>query len=257
MKKEVLNSLTELLRTQRKNYLKEFRQAEEDLETIAAERESELEEHAQEEQSARFLTRLDDRTLSAVKEIDAALERIIQGAYGVCEICHKTIAIARLRALPATRFCKKCAGKNETQPVLTAEEAEAPSKAPLPADLNLLSDQEMSETVREHVKEDGRVDMAELRVLCREGVVHLSGVLPSESEHQILQHIITDVLGLREVVDQIKIEELVWEREARTREVPPEVTVPGQEPPGTEDIVESHDAGEEFVAPAKPPPDEL
>jgi hypothetical protein len=47
-------------------------QAEEGLEAIAEERESELEEHAQEEQSARFLTRLDDTILFAVKEIDAA-----------------------------------------------------------------------------------------------------------------------------------------------------------------------------------------
>ena len=76
MKKERLNSLAELLHTQRNNYLQEFRKAEAALDSIAEERESELEEHAQEEQSARFLTRLDDRTLCAVKEIDAALELI-------------------------------------------------------------------------------------------------------------------------------------------------------------------------------------
>jgi RNA polymerase-binding transcription factor DksA len=257
MKTEILNSLTELLRTQRKDYLQEFRQAEENLEAIAAERESELEEHAQEEQSALFLTRLDDRTLFAVKEIDAALERIIKGAYGVCEICHKAITIARLRAVPATRFCKKCAARNETEVVSLGEAPEAPAEAAIPADLNLLSDQDIVETIREHVKEDGRVDLAELRIVTRKGVVHLSGVLPSESEHQILLHIMTDVLGLREIVDRIQVEELVWERDARTRTEPPEVIPPGQERPGTEDIVESHEEGEEFVAPAKPPPDEL
>ena len=113
MKKELLNSLADLLRSQRRKYLQEFRKAEAGLDSIAEERESELEEHAQEEQTARFLSRLDDRTLFAVKEIDAALERIIKETYGVCESCRKTIAAARLRALPATRFCRRCAGENE------------------------------------------------------------------------------------------------------------------------------------------------
>jgi hypothetical protein len=87
-------------------------------------------------------------------------------------------------------------------------------------------------------------------------VVHLSGALPSEPEHQILLQIVTDVLGLKEVVDRIQLEELVWERESRTKELPPEVLPPGQEAPGTEDIVESSEEGKEFIAPAKPTPDE-
>lgn len=257
MEKELLESLAQRLRAERSHFLQEFRRAEDSLEAIAAERESELEEHAQEEQSARFLTRLDDRTLFAVKEIDAALERIIKGTYGVCESCRRTIAVARLRALPATRSCRMCAKKKEKQAVVVTEAPEAPAEAQLPGDLNLLSDDDVTEAIHEHVKEDGRVDMAELRLRARKGVIYLSGLLPSESEHQILLHIITDVLGLREVVDQIQVEALVWEREARTREEPPEVTPPGQEPAGTEDIVESHDEGVEFVAPAKPTPDEV
>ena len=53
MKKELLNSLADLLRSQRRKYLQEFRKAEAGLDSIAEERESELEEHAQEEQTAR------------------------------------------------------------------------------------------------------------------------------------------------------------------------------------------------------------
>ena len=87
------------------------------MDAIAEERESELEEHAQEEQTARLLTRLDDQTLRAVKEIDAALQKILDGTYGKCEACHKPIAIARLRSLPAARFCRRCATKNESRPI--------------------------------------------------------------------------------------------------------------------------------------------
>jgi hypothetical protein len=83
-------------------------------------------------------------------------------------------------------------------------------------------------------------------------VVFLTGILPSETEHQILRQIVTDVVGLKEVVDHIQLETLLWEREGRTKEPAPEVTQPGQEAPGTEDIVESAEEGEEYVAPAKP-----
>ena len=256
MNKELLDSMTELLRCQRKTYLEEFRQAEKDLESIAEERESELEEHAQEEQSARLLTRLDNRTLEAVREIDAALERILKGAYGKCELCRKAISIARLRTLPATRFCKSCAARSERRPVAASGAPETVTAASVPPDLSLLNDREMAEAILEHLKEDGRIDMEELRVLTRKGVVYLTGALPSEAEHQILLQTLTDVLGFKEIVDHIEIEELLWENDRRTREKPPEEQPSWQDSAGTEDVVESHEEGKEFVAPAKPTPEE-
>jgi len=256
MNKELLDSMTELLRCQRKTYLEEFRQAEKDLESIAEERESELEEHAQEEQSARLLTRMDNRTLEAVREIDAALERILKGAYGTCERCRKAIPIARLRALPATRFCKSCAGRSERRPVAASGAPETVTAVSVPPDLSLLNDRELAEAILEHLKEDGRIDMEELRVLTRKGVVYLTGALPSEAEHQILLQTLTDVLGFKEIVDHIEIEELLWENDRRTREKPPEEQPSWEDSPGTEDVVESHEEGKEFVAPAKPTPEE-
>ena len=256
MDRNLLDMFAEQLRWQRKQYLDEFRRAEADLESIAEERESELEEHAQEEQSARLLKRMDDRTLHAVREIDAALGRVLKGNYGICEACGDTIMIARLRALPATRYCTDCEARNEKQTVAAPEEAKSPVVAHVPDDLSLLDDTELATAIREHLKEDGRVDAEELRIFCRDGVVHLSGVLPSEPEHQILLQIVTDVLGLKEVVDRIQLEELVWQRESRTKEPPPEVLPPGQEAPGTEDVVESSEEGKEFIAPEKPSPQE-
>ncbi len=256
MERNLLDQFAGQLRKQREQYLNEFRRAEADLESIAEERESELEEHAQEEQSARLLKRMDDRTLYTVREIDAALQRILNGNYGICEGCGNTITMARLHAQPATRYCMDCEARNEKQVLPLAEEASTSAPPPLPEDLSLLDDTELAEAIREHLKEDGRVDTEELRIACRNGVVHLSGVLPSEAEHQILLQIVTDVLGLKEVVDRIQQEELVWERESRTKEPPPDVLPPGQEAPGTEDIVESSEEGKEFIAPAKPTPEE-
>lgn len=53
-----------------------------------------------------------DRSIGAgiaakLSEIDAALERIEQGEYGVCEVCGRQIADERLEAVPATRFCRE------------------------------------------------------------------------------------------------------------------------------------------------------
>jgi len=256
MKKEVLDSLQQLLRGQRGHFLQEFRRAEQGLDVIAEERESELEEHAQEEQTARLLTRLDDQTLHAVKEIDAALQKILDGTYGRCEVCHKSISTARLRSLPATRFCRRCAAQSESPPITAGGAAETPPESPVPADLSLLSDNELPDAIREHLKEDGRIDMEELHVVCRKGAVYLSGSVPSEAEHQILLHTLTDVMGFKEIIDHLQVEALLWQTEKRTREVGPEIIQRWQEPPGTEDIVESAEEDKEFVAPAKPTPGE-
>ena len=256
MKKEVLDSLQQLLSEQRGHFLREFRRAEEGLDVIAEEHESELEEHAQEEQTARLLTRLDDQTLHAVKEIDAALQKILDGTYGKCEVCHKSISTARLRSLPATRFCRRCAAQSESPPITAGSAAETPPEGPVPADLSLLSDEELTEAIREHLKEDGRIDLEELHVACRKGVVYLSGTVPSEAEHQILLRTLTDVMGFKEIIDHLQVVALLWQTEKRTREVGPEIIPRWQEPPGTEDIVESAEEDKEFVAPVKPTPSE-
>jgi hypothetical protein len=128
------------------------------------------------------------------------------------------------------------------------------SPAPLPGDLNLLDDHELVETIWEHLKQDKRVDLEELRIVCRKGVVYLSGALPSEAEHDIVIQTITDVLGLKEVVDHIQVEELLWQRESSIEQSEPEMLPRPQELPGTEELVESDEEGEESSAPAGPPP---
>jgi len=46
-------------------------------------------------------------------KIDAALERIDQGAYGKCVQCEGAIPKARLNAIPYTPLCIKCAEQME------------------------------------------------------------------------------------------------------------------------------------------------
>lgn len=51
---------------------------------------------------------------SAMREIDLALERMDQGAYGSCEDCGSPIGRARLRALPQATLCRSCKSLEES-----------------------------------------------------------------------------------------------------------------------------------------------
>jgi len=42
-------------------------------------------------------------------ELDAALTRVADGTYGICQSCHGPVGEERLAALPAARFCVRCA----------------------------------------------------------------------------------------------------------------------------------------------------
>ncbi|HEX5730431.1 TraR/DksA family transcriptional regulator [Microbacterium sp.] len=44
-------------------------------------------------------------------ELDAALARVVDGTYGLCESCGRPIPLERLQLLPAATLCVPCAGK--------------------------------------------------------------------------------------------------------------------------------------------------
>src|SRR5580700_8302955 len=49
--------------------------------------------------------RLATELQESLDEVEAALERLRDGTYGVCEACGKPIGEARLEAIPMARFC--------------------------------------------------------------------------------------------------------------------------------------------------------
>jgi RNA polymerase-binding protein DksA len=70
--------------------------------------------------SARSMTTLMSRLAGQEKreldEVAAALRRLGSGAYGTCESCREPIALARLRAVPAARYCVHCQESREVVP---------------------------------------------------------------------------------------------------------------------------------------------
>jgi DnaK suppressor protein len=217
------------LREERAALLVDLAEGEVDLRATERERANELEERAQQADATRMFTHLTERRQQRLEEIDRVLQRLALGTYGLCERCGEPIPVARLRALPTARVHVECADDDEPGSSLDpAEEApvrmrhgsggvEAEDRLErLPPDIGDLSDEEVEDYLREHLRDDGRVDTDELRLAYHAGVVTLDGALPSEEQHQMVRQYVTDFARVQEVVDRLVIEPLVWEREDRT-----------------------------------------
>jgi len=60
-----------------------------------------------------FMLRIRDRESKLIKKIKAALERIENDTYGICETCGDDITLKRLKARPVTTQCIECKSKEE------------------------------------------------------------------------------------------------------------------------------------------------
>ena len=47
---------------------------------------------------------------SQLDDVEAAIAKLDEGTYGVCEVCGRPIGEARLEVMPTARFCIDCAG---------------------------------------------------------------------------------------------------------------------------------------------------
>lgn len=259
MNKEVLKQLSDQLQRERRALIEEVSDNNQALRAISEAREPEIEEEAQQERDSRALERLDQRQQGRLRDIDDALARIEASTYGTCANCRKPIEEDRLRFNPTTILCSECSERAERQFGQPEQGAEEPETGRLPPDLEQLDDDELAEHLAELVREDGQVEMDELQIRARNGVVYLEGAVPSEPQHEILLNILTDIAGVQEIVDNLEVQRLAWERDDRAKnepakEVPPG-TIPDQEPyGGTEDINLTNEEGVTYEPPENPPP---
>lgn len=68
-------------------------------------------EQAVEQEGDEVLEELGLSGLEEIKAINAALDRIESGTYGICVKCDEEILSERLDTIPHTPFCRKCARK--------------------------------------------------------------------------------------------------------------------------------------------------
>jgi DnaK suppressor protein len=68
-----------------------------------------------------FTLRIRDRERRLIRKIQAALQRIEDGSYGICEDCGEEIGVPRLKARPVTKLCINCKSKQEEDEHLRSE----------------------------------------------------------------------------------------------------------------------------------------
>ena len=68
---------------------------------------------ASSESGLSFIGRLRERERVLLQKIDEALERIQDGAYGVCIACGEEIGLKRLQARPVATLCIDCKSQQE------------------------------------------------------------------------------------------------------------------------------------------------
>jgi DnaK suppressor protein len=78
-----------------------------------AERDSEVEERSQSEQEQYNLSSLGEVAQDEIARIDAVLQRLDAGGYGLCRDCGEPIGANRLAAMPFALDCAECATRRE------------------------------------------------------------------------------------------------------------------------------------------------
>lgn len=69
---------------------------------------ADADERAVERQDDEVLEAMGEAGLSELRGIEAALDRIAHGRYGICARCGEDIAEARLEAVPHAALCQSC-----------------------------------------------------------------------------------------------------------------------------------------------------
>jgi DnaK suppressor protein len=113
MDRKAIEPLRQRLLERRRSILGRVARIDEQLGELDESSPAEIEEEAQELNEARIVTQLGQRSRAELETIEAAIERMMRGAYGVCEACEEPIAAGRLDALPTARTCTACAAANE------------------------------------------------------------------------------------------------------------------------------------------------
>lgn len=233
---QLRNAYEQQLRQERDALLVDLAEGEVDLRATERERANELEERAQQADATWMFAHLTERRQQRLEEIDQVLQRITLGTYDLCERCGEPIPVARLRALPTARVHVECADDGQEPPLDPGGEVPVRVRRGtrggraedrlerLPPDIRDLSDEEVEDYLREHLRDDGRVDADELRIAYRAGIITLEGALPSEEQHQMVRQYVTDFARVQEVVDRLVIDEVLWEREDRSS--PPVIEEP-------------------------------
>jgi osmotically-inducible protein OsmY len=116
-----------------------------------------------------------------------------------------------IKAIPWTAFCIECAEKQEQGPARVAPPLENSPNLSRDKTGQEYTDPQIKEMIEEQLNLDDRIETDELIVYSEDGWVYLEGCLPGRTQHEFLMGIVQDVLGFKDIVDQVQIDRQLWE----------------------------------------------
>lgn len=262
MNREDILRLQESLVDRRKDIFDRVRDIQSRWQSLG-ERAIEPEEEAQKATITEPYDRLDENGKDQIDLIDLALSKISLGEYGICEACGDDIAPRRLEVLPWARLCVDCARDYEKRNERLPKTFEVLGPVRLPDEYQGLMGDQIVRLIQERLRTDRRINMDELQISIRRGILYLDGSLSSEAEHQILRHTLTDVMGFTTIVDHLDINELLAGRKRRAAKPVEEVVEEADEiveeilydtENMTEDLWEAGDDETPYSPPVRPLP---
>ncbi len=73
---------------------------------------------------------LEEQEWNKLKKVEAAIEKIEAGEYGICEQCESEIPEARLEIIPYTEFCTQCLSEIEKNSEISLDDQETQNSTP-------------------------------------------------------------------------------------------------------------------------------
>ncbi|MDV6237353.1 TraR/DksA family transcriptional regulator [Leptospira gomenensis] len=102
--KKVLQEIKDLLLERKNSLLEKYAHWEDNSKPSGLKEMGDIADIASEINEETLSSVLSEAEIETIREIDVALEKIEDGSYGICEGTGKKIPIARLKAIPWTRY---------------------------------------------------------------------------------------------------------------------------------------------------------
>lgn len=105
---QIVHQAKKTLSGRREALLRVWQQRKDDEQQLSGGVERDWAEVATDREMAEVRYVLSEKEKRELEEIDAALARVADGSYGVCERCSRSIGRQRLLAIPEARYCLEC-----------------------------------------------------------------------------------------------------------------------------------------------------
>ncbi len=120
--KNNVDKLKELFEQQKAETLSAISRLEQEARTMAGNDPEDVADRSVSSVSKEFLFRQLATNRERLRKLNAALQRIRRGNFGICSECGDEIAMKRLEAMPWTEYCRECQEKLEIEQAEPAPE---------------------------------------------------------------------------------------------------------------------------------------